>query len=835
MAGLAPGFIVGNAYRVVSALNEGGMGAVYVAEHLATRKHRALKVMHPTLMADHGLRDRFLQESQVGSMIQSEHVVEVVDAGFDEQLQMPWLAMELLEGEDLGTRLARGPVDALQAYDLVSQLCHALGAAHAAHIVHRDLKPENVFIARAHRVGVPFTVKVLDFGIAKVVAEAKATRMRTAAIGTPLWMAPEQTEQSHRIGPHTDVWAVGLLLFRMLTGRYFWFTANRDMNDVTGIVTEVVRGAIPSGSQRAAELGAAHLWPAALDPWLARCLDREPTRRYPNANACFEALGPLLKPQSAPTHHGWAQTAMGQPVTAQDLGGTVLGGQLQSGAYAPVAPPPPTHPAQLQSGAYAPVIPQNAQGTPPGVVAHATGGGRKPKSSGTSSFLVGLGSVVVLGAIAFGVVRIVQGPGNDAPQPEKPVVAAKAAPLNKWIRVELGKKSWTMGVENDLVSPLVRGFRPARQKGGPPAAFEIQQHEVTWAEVEPWLESEKKKLPKVEGLSDDKAKRAKLPATGLSWQQAVSYCKSIGGNLPTEEQWELAARGSERRKFAWGDETLDLHKTRVFVGDKPTLSPVMTSEQDKTNAKDEDAAIYDLMGNAQEWTIDLYNDDYEGQDESWVQAGGVTFRAVRGLPVAMAPDAQLMKLATAAWREPVCATGACASGKGTGDTVNLVRVAFATAAETDAQKGSRKSFETALSDGKADLGACLDKDDEHKPFVLKATFARPLKAVPLCIASDNQPDPMECCTGKVCQYAPHRLEKYDPAKVTVAPADGGESAALTCGKTALEKKLVGIKWPNDAEGEWTATVLASRIEAKAPKAFAYIGFRCARVIPKDKD
>ncbi len=270
------------------------------------------------------------------------------------------------------------------------------------------------------------------------------------------------------------------------------------------------------------------------------------------------------------------------------------------------------------------------------------------------------------------------------------------------------------------------------------------------------------------------------------------------------------------------------------MGEKATLNPVMKSDQDKTPGKEDDV-IYDLMGNAQEWTIDLYSDDFEGQDEAWVQNGGVTFRAVRGLPIAMAPDATLMKLATAAWREPVCATGACATGKGTDDTATLFRLAYATKAEAEWEKTSRKSLETALSDAKADLNPCLDKVEDGKPLLLKATFARPLKAVPLCIASDKQPDPMECCTGKVCQYAPHHLEKYDPAKTTVAPGEGGETPATTCAKAVIDKKLAGIKWPYDAEGEWTATVVGTKIVAKPPKAFAYVGFRCARVIPKEKD
>jgi len=245
---LGPGTIVSGHFRIVRALNEGGMGAVFVAEHVTTLKQRALKVMRGELLGDPSLRERFVQEAQIGGRIESEHVVEVVDAGFDDHLRMPWIAMELLEGESLAERVARGPVPAAEMYALLQQLCHGLAAAHRVGIVHRDLKPENVFVARARRVGAPFTVKVLDLGIAKVVAEAKATRMATAAIGTPLWMAPEQTELSNRIGPPTDVWALGLIAFRMLTGRYYWHEAYRNANNVTAILTEMLVTPLVSAS-----------------------------------------------------------------------------------------------------------------------------------------------------------------------------------------------------------------------------------------------------------------------------------------------------------------------------------------------------------------------------------------------------------------------------------------------------------------------------------------------------------------------------------------------------------------------------------------------------------
>src|SRR5262249_6721970 len=157
------------------------------------------------------------QEARVTARIESEHVVQVVAAGVDAATGMPWLAMELLEGEDLAAYLARrGPVPVPELLAIMAQLGHALEAAHRLGVVHRDLKPENILIARSQQQGVPFKLKIRDFGIAKTVAEAQATASATATVGTPRYMAPEQTEANGIVTPATDVWALGLIAFQLL-------------------------------------------------------------------------------------------------------------------------------------------------------------------------------------------------------------------------------------------------------------------------------------------------------------------------------------------------------------------------------------------------------------------------------------------------------------------------------------------------------------------------------------------------------------------------------------------------------------------------------------------
>ncbi len=257
------------------------MGAVYVAEQLSTGKSRALKVMHPGLVSDVRLRERFSQEARFGAQIESEHVVEVVGAGVDTATGTPWLAMELLEGEDLARMLARrGPLPPEEARELLAQLCDGLGAAHARGVVHRDLKPENLYVAVSRRRGVPFTLKILDYGVARQVSLG-VTTAGTMAVGTPLWMAPEQSD-GRSVSPATDVWALGLLAFQVLTGKVYWRAANREGMDLGTLLYEVLGGDMDPASRRAAEIGFTSRLPAGFDPWFARCTAREPKARFQN-------------------------------------------------------------------------------------------------------------------------------------------------------------------------------------------------------------------------------------------------------------------------------------------------------------------------------------------------------------------------------------------------------------------------------------------------------------------------------------------------------------------------------------------------------------------------
>ena len=214
------------------------------------------------------------------------------------------------------------------------------------------------------------------------------------------------------------------------------------------------------------------------------------------------------------------------------------------------------------------------------------------------------------------------------------------------------------GTRLGITGDTGRGFRAGRDVLAPREPFLLHAREVTWRELlaagarDPELA-----LPAPPDELRARADWAEHPATGVAWPTAARYCRALGGTLPSEEQWEWAARGRELRPHPWGDKRVDLAQTAAFRGERGLPSPVGASPQDRTPAG-AGGSIYDLAGNAQEWTADLWREDAPGEDEGWVQSDGVTYRAVRGLPLAGAPT-DPVPVASAAYREPLCATGPC--------------------------------------------------------------------------------------------------------------------------------------------------------------------------------
>ncbi|MCW5803151.1 MAG: protein kinase [Deltaproteobacteria bacterium] len=213
------GTIVDGRYRVIELIGEGGMGKVYLAEHVEIGKRVALKVLHPSYSRMPDLVERFRREARAASKIGHPNIVDVTDSGTTADGSV-YFVMEYLEGVELGSVIEReGAIDVARGLRIAGQICRALAAAHTQGIVHRDLKPENIFLIT--RDGAADVVKVLDFGIAKTTeAEAARERRLTSpgmAMGTPEYMAPEQAA-GRPADARCDVYALGAIMYEMVTG-----------------------------------------------------------------------------------------------------------------------------------------------------------------------------------------------------------------------------------------------------------------------------------------------------------------------------------------------------------------------------------------------------------------------------------------------------------------------------------------------------------------------------------------------------------------------------------------------------------------------------------------
>jgi len=266
-------------YTIVRLLKQGGFGTVYEAEQRGRhgRVAVALKVLkHEMSSLSPVVATRFVNEAKVAASLETSYIARVFNWGTPEG-EPPvgdyWIAMELLEGEDFADWVAHhGPLDLHEAVRVVNETCQVLAEAHAKGVIHRDIKPSNIFRATDVREAEGWMTKVLDFGIARTRSVAVGP---TGALGTPGWIAPEQANSGEVIGSHTDIWALGLLAFYLMSGKSYWSAFQDDpAADVFQFYDELQRGVLPAASERAKALKARSL-PIGFDAWFASCVNRE--------------------------------------------------------------------------------------------------------------------------------------------------------------------------------------------------------------------------------------------------------------------------------------------------------------------------------------------------------------------------------------------------------------------------------------------------------------------------------------------------------------------------------------------------------------------------------
>jgi len=272
------GVVVAGRYTLDRPLARGGMGSVWIAHHRELEIDVTVKFMAPALVDSAEMRTRFEREAKVAARLRSQHVVQVLDYGVGDG--MPFIVMELLKGESLADRLARVGRLALPAASLLlGQICKALRTAHEAGLVHRDLKPGNIFLAVKDEEEV---VKVLDFGIAKVADATDDATANTATgvmMGSVHYMSPEQIRSSRQVDHRSDLWSVGVILYKVLTGNLpFPGTTQGD------VMVRVCTDTCPPPSFVAPDL------PKTVDEFFVKALTRELAGRFQSAQEMVDAF-----------------------------------------------------------------------------------------------------------------------------------------------------------------------------------------------------------------------------------------------------------------------------------------------------------------------------------------------------------------------------------------------------------------------------------------------------------------------------------------------------------------------------------------------------------------
>jgi serine/threonine-protein kinase len=403
---VAPVELVAGKYRLTRLLGRGGMGTVWEGVHTTLGTRVAVKFIDVEHADSPEARQRFENEARAAATLRSKHVVEVYDHGVTVDGR-PFIVMEFLDGEPLDRRLDRvGRLPARETAHIVLMVSRALSKAHASGIVHRDLKPENVFLVWDDEDGAD-VAKVVDFGIAKFtdnsVGSSSATRTGSV-LGTPYYMSPEQARGLRSVDYRSDLWSVGVIAFRCITGRLPF-----EGEAVGDLLVKLCTAPIPVPSQIVTDA------PPGFDAWLHRALSREPEARFQSA----QELGGSLATVCGLTMRGSYVTG---DLPAMRAAGT--------GPFAAISGtgPYPAHPAHTPSGTMASSnntaapITQTAPGTP------------APRSKTGAIIAAALVALVVL-AIGAGVVAKVYAGGpataenvDIVPMPEAPPVAAAPVP-----------------------------------------------------------------------------------------------------------------------------------------------------------------------------------------------------------------------------------------------------------------------------------------------------------------------------------------------------------------------------------------------------------------------
>lgn len=574
-------------YRIESLIGAGGMGAVYQSTRLLIGDEVAIKILHTERVVDPHASERFRREARAAARLKHPNAVSIYDFGVSGD-GLQYLVMELIEGKSLReVTKQRGPLDVSLASEVTSQICAALDEAHRQHIVHRDVKPDNIIL---NSTAAGLRVKVLDFGIAKLRDDTTSHLTQTGSVmGTPHYMSPEQC-LGEELDNRADIYSVGVVLYEMLCGRVPF---NSPIS--TAVVVQHVnqppaplRTINPSVSPQmeAAVLHALEKRREAR-PQTAIAFAREVAAAVRGSAVGYEKqwTSEMLQPS---VHEGIDDertvekrlpiSAFEAPKSSKEMAPTVHLASV-SGSTGPVTPGPAT----ARSGAVSTAILKQA-------VAH-------------KYVVVALSIVFLVTLIGFVSWRVFLEPETNANS------SSKAQPDNANVFSDNANKSKTredptppQGMSFVRGATFMMGSNEGDQDSKPPHSvtvkpFFIDIYEVTCEEYKQFVDAKGHPAPKAWINGSYPPGAARRPVTGVGWEDADAYARWAGKRLPTEEEWEFAARGQNGLKYPWGnswkpgcsnaDEEGQARKGMADVGTHNCGSP---------------SGAMDMIGNAWEWT-----------------------------------------------------------------------------------------------------------------------------------------------------------------------------------------------------------------------------------------
>lgn len=393
---VTPGTILLGKYKIEKLLGMGAMGVVVLATHLDLKQRVAMKFMLPGKTPNPERHERFLREAQIASRLTTVHVARVIDVGTMPDGGAPYMVMEYLQGSDLSGVIAeRGQLPIQEAAGYVLQVCEAVGEAHAAGIVHRDLKPANLFLTKT--ADGQACVKVLDFGVSKLMDAGLQLTQDAMTLGSPLYMPPEQMSASKNVDARADIWALGVILYELIAGKTPF-----DAEQLPQLCTRVFTGEPTPLGQFRSDV------PVGLEAVLLRCFEKKREDRWRNVAELAAALVPFA-PARAVVHAERAAAMLGL-----NEGPSRMTDVLPP---APVAKVPPQR-AQALSAGHGGTLDNGS------VTRSRSSAAVAPRSRGGAVLGVGLG-VVALVVLGVGMMRWRGGPGAAAePQPSGIVTGA---------------------------------------------------------------------------------------------------------------------------------------------------------------------------------------------------------------------------------------------------------------------------------------------------------------------------------------------------------------------------------------------------------------------------